>query len=207
MVEAQAIAIAKASGHSVTGEQDELKLDGIVGHRDCVIDGCIVDVKSSATQGMAKFETGSIEQDDLFGYLDQLDCYLLGSIDDPLVEVKDKAYLFAIDKTLGHMALHEHRLTDERTRTLRERIERYKRIVVLEKPPTCNCGTVSDGEAGNIRLDIRASYSPYKHICFPQLRTFLYAKGPVFLTRMIKRPFNAKGPIAEVDKFGNFVYN
>src|SRR6266849_6159935 len=40
--------MAKAAGHEVLGEQDELTLDGVVGHRDCVIDGCIVDVKTTS---------------------------------------------------------------------------------------------------------------------------------------------------------------
>src|ERR1700755_3044191 len=39
ILEALVIAMAKAAGHEVTGEQDELTVDGIVGHRDCVIDG------------------------------------------------------------------------------------------------------------------------------------------------------------------------
>ena len=71
VIEALAISLAKAAGHSVVGEQDELRLDGIVGHRDCVIDGCIVDVKSASTISFNKFKTSTFT--DTFGYLDQLD--------------------------------------------------------------------------------------------------------------------------------------
>ena len=43
MIEGLAIGLAKASGHEVLGEQDEIYVDGIRGpHRDCVIDGCVV---------------------------------------------------------------------------------------------------------------------------------------------------------------------
>lgn len=205
-IEALAIALAKSAGHLVTGEQDELVLDGIVGHRDCVIDGCIVDVKSAASRSFNKFKSGSIAQDDLFGYLDQLDCYVLSSRLDPLVTVKDKGYLLVIDKQLGHMCVYEHRVTSDREAILRERISRYKKIIRLEHAPPCECGTHTE-DNGNTILDTRASYSSFKHSCFPRLRTFLYAGGPVYMTRVVKRPFNNKGPIPEVDKVGNPVYN
>src|SRR6266478_4402450 len=77
MIEALAIVLAKASGHEVTGEQDELVLDGIVGHRDCVIDGCLVDVKSTSSRGLQKFKSPQFALLDDFGYLDQLDGYVV----------------------------------------------------------------------------------------------------------------------------------
>jgi len=199
IIEAQAIMLAKAAGHEVTGEQDAVSVDGIVGHRDCVIDGCIVDVKSAASRSFTKFKDGSIRQDDPFGYLDQLDGYLCGSLQDPLVRVKDRAYLLAIDKQLGHMVLYEHGFREEH---IRERIKGYRRIISSDIRPTCNCGTLSDGKSGNIKLDTKASYSPYKYCCFPNLRTFLYASGPIYLTKVVRKP-----DVMEVDKHGKMVYN
>lgn len=199
LIEALAIAMAKAAGHEVTGEQDELIVDGIKGHRDCVIDGCVVDVKSCSSMAFLKFKDGSIAANDTFGYLDQLDGYLVGSLDDDLVRVKDRAYLWAIDKQLGRMCLYEHRL---RENSIRARIKEYKEIVALPEPPRCTCGTISDGKAGNIKLDTRASYSSYKHFCFPKLRTFLYASGPVYLSKVVRKP-----DVPEVDKNGKIVYN
>lgn len=185
IIEHTLIGLAKAAGHSVTGEQDELTVDGITGHRDCVIDGAIVDIKSSSSRGFQKFKDKTIGQSDDFGYLDQLDGYLLGSQSDPLVTVKDRAYLLAIDKTLGHVVLYEHRL---RADSIRKRITHYKQIVTSSEPPTCTCGTVPDGKSGNVRLGTTASYSPFKHICFPRLRTFLYSSGPVYLTKVVRTP-------------------
>lgn len=204
IVEALAISLAKAAGHEVTGEQDELVVDGIVGHRDCVIDGCVVDVKSASSRSFQKFKDGSIRYSDDFGYLDQLDGYLVASLSDDLVRVKDRAYLLAIDKQLGHIALYEHHL---RADHIRQRIADYKAIVALDRPPACTCETIPDGESGNIKLGVTASYNSFKHCCWPHLRTFLYSDGPRYLTKVVKRPKNAKGPIPEVDKFGNFVYN
>lgn len=195
MIEALAVTLAKAAGHEVTGEQDELVLDGIVGHRDCVIDGCTVDVKSAATFSFNKFKGSSFL--DTFGYLDQLDGYILASKDDPLVRLKDGGFLFVIDKQLGHMHLYEHHTTEDRANILKARIKHYKAIVANPIPPACECGTQVESN-GNIRLDLKASYSPFKKCCFPLLRTFLYASGPVFLTKVVKRPFNKDGPIPEV---------
>ena len=188
ILEALVIALAKASGHDVQGEQDELELDGIVGHRDCVIDGCIVDVKSSATRSFQKFKDKTIKESDSFGYLDQLDGYVVASRNDPLVTNKRYGYLLAIDKQLGHMVTYKHEVTDERERKLRQRIDLYKRIVAQAEPPACECGTTPSGSSGNIQLDVKASYSAYKHCCFPHLRTFLYSSGPVYLTKVVRTP-------------------
>lgn len=185
ILEALALTLARAAGHEVTGEQDELILDGIVGHRDCVIDGCVVDVKSSASRSFQKFKGTNFEQDDSFGYLDQLDGYVVASHEDPLVRVKDKGYILAIDKQLGHMALYEHTIRQE---SIKDRISSFKSIVARDTAPACECRTVPDGKSGNMRLDTKASYSPYKHSCFPLLRTFLYSGGPVYLSKVVKVP-------------------
>ena len=198
ILEAQTIALAKAAGHEVTGEQDEVEVDGILGHRDCVIDGCIVDVKSSSSRGFDKFKNGTIAQDDDFGYLDQLDGYLVGSLNDPLVRVKDRAYLLAIDKQLGHMVIYEHKI---REASIRARIQEAKAIVELHGPPPCQCETIPDGASGNIRLGVKASYSPFKHQCFPNLRTFLYANGPRYLTQVVRKP-----DVMEIDKDGKAIF-
>lgn len=198
VIEALVIAMAKAAGHEVTGEQDAVYVDGIRGSRDCVIDGCVVDVKSASSMAYQKFKTGSIRMDDPFGYLAQLDGYVVGSLDDPLVRVKDRGYLLAVDKTLGHMCTYEHKVRPE---FIKARIGEYKSIVELSEAPACTCGTIADGKSGNIKLDMRASYSPQKHLCFPNLRTFLYASGPVYLTKVVRRP-----EVTEVDKNGKIVY-
>lgn len=209
LIEAQTIALAKAAGHTVTGEQDVLELDGIVGHRDCVIDGVTVDVKSSASKSFDKFKGRNFQESDTFGYLDQLDGYVLAAAADPLVHVKNRGCLLAIDKQLGHMCLYEHEVTPDREETLRQRIKMYKTVAESHQPPPCTCGTRPDGASGNISLDVKASYSPYKYCCFPNLRTFLYANGPVYLTKVERRPYDPirRRYIPEVDKNGNYVYN
>lgn len=202
MIEALALAMAKAAGHSVLGEQDELQLLGVKGHRDCVLDGCIVDVKSANSLSFQKIQNKAVMEDYfLRKYLDQLDSYAVASADDGLVHVKDKAYLFAIDKTLGHMTLYEHRVRPDH---IKQRVADYKAIVASEHPPACTCKTMPFGASGNICLDTPASYNPFKYYCFPHLRKFLYKGKPVYLTRVTRMP---KDHILEVDQHGNIVYN
>lgn len=199
ILEALAITVAKGCGHEVVGEQDELRVDGIVGHRDCIIDGCLFDIKSSSSRGMAKFQNGTLWQDDSFGYLEQLDGYLCGSLGDPLLKVKDRAYILAIDLQLGHMCTYEHKYREDH---ILRRVREYKQIVGRTVPPKCECRSVADGESGNYKLDVPASYSAYKYACNPALRTFLYANGPRFLTKVVRRPL---AHVIEIDKHGNRV--
>lgn len=199
ILEALVITLAKAAGHEVTGEQDELCVDGIVGHRDCVIDGCLLDVKSCSSRSFIKIRSGDLAMDDSFGYLDQLDGYLVGSSNDALVREKHKGYILAVDKQLGHVCLYEHHL---RETSIRARISSHKQVVALAEAPACQCGTVPDGKSGNVKLDTKASYNSYKYCCNPKLRTFRYANGPIFLTEVKRKP-----DVTEVDRYGQVVYN
>jgi hypothetical protein len=201
-LETYAITLAKAAGHTVTGEQDELVVDGITGHRDCVIDGHIVDVKSTSSLGFKKFKEGTIAQDDSFGYLDQLDGYLLGSAGDDLVTNKTVGYLWAIDKQLGKMVLYEHVL---REASIRKRIRDFKSIVALDRAPGCTCETVPFGGSGNIALGVNAKYSEFRFECFPHLRTAIYSDGPIYFSHVAKWPVNKNGPLVEVDRYGVLV--
>lgn len=201
LLEAMVLEYAKLAGHEVTGEQDVLTLDGVQGHRDCVIDGCVTDIKSASSISFQKYKNGALSTNDTFGYLDQLDGYVVASIDDPLVKVKDRGYLLFVDKTLGKMHLHEHIIRES---SIRARIKAYRAIVESDTPPPCECRSVKDGESGNLKLDVLSSYNTYKHCCFPSLRTFLYSDGPRFLTKVVRRP---AAHILEVDKHGRVVYN
>lgn len=206
-LEAMVIALAKAAGHEVTGEQDELDVLGVKGHRDCVIDGAVVDVKSSAGHYFQKFKDGSIQGNDTFGYLDQLDGYLVGSADDDLVRIKDRAYLLAIDKHLGHMVIYEHHIRRDH---ILNRVANYKAIVARDTPPECTCETLSDGESGNVILGINASYSAFKFVCFPHLRTIVGGGGSGkvrHFVRLVKFPFYKGQPLIELDRHGRRVYN
>lgn len=198
MIESYALMLVKASGHSLEGMQDAVTVDGVTGHRDAVVDGCLVDVKSCNSLSFEKFKTRRIAEDDSFGYLDQLDGYSLGGLDDPLIRVKDKSYILAVDQVKGHIHLYEH----INRPSISERIKKYKEITSLNKPPACTCQTVEDGKSGNIKLGVKASYSRFKWECFPNLRCFIYSDGPRYLTKVVREP---REDVPEVDKHGNYI--
>jgi hypothetical protein len=203
IIEALILTLIKGSGHSVEGVGDAIILDGVTGHRDCVVDGATVDIKSVSSMQFPKYRDKTLGKDDMFGYLDQLDGYVVGSLHDPLVTVKDRGYILAIDKTLGKMALYEHVVRED---SIRSRIAAYKRIAESDTPPPCNCGVVADGAAGNLVLDTRAGYNNFKYACFPHLRTFLYSGGPRYFVKVVKQPMYRGEPLLEVDRAGNQVY-
>ena len=202
VLEALVITLAKAAGHKVEGEQGHVELDNIVGHTDCIIDGCVVDVKSASSRSFIKFKDRSIVQNDPFGYLSQLDGYVVGNRNNPLVTFKNTGYLLAVDKTLGHLCLYKHEVTNERERWLRDRIKAYKQIAAQAQPPSCECISIPHGTSGNLQLDTKAGYSAYKYCCKPGLRTFIYANGPAYLTKVVRKP-----DVPEIDRYGNAVYN
>jgi hypothetical protein len=193
IAEAMVIMLAKAAGHRVEGMQDRLEVEDVYGHRDVVIDGCLVDVKSCSSRSFDKFKDRSIAQDDPFGYLDQLDGYSRASLQDDLVRVKDKSYILALDLVKGHLFLYEH----TNRPTIVNRIREYKGIVAQATPPACTCRTVPEGKSGNMKLDTRASYSAYRFECFPLLRTFIYADGPKYLSKVERVP-----DVKEINRYG-----
>lgn len=176
--------LASLAGHDVTGEQDEVVVEGVTGHRDGVIDGTLVDAKSASSYSFQKFENHLVQDHDAFGYLTQLDTYLEGS-DDPLVRNKDEAAFLVIDKQLGKICLDKHP---------RKGVD-YKKMVAEKRamlgsnlPPARPYFPEPDGKSGNLKLGIACSYCSFKKECYPSLRTFIYANGPRFLTRVERVP-------------------
>lgn len=192
--EVYGLILAKAAGHRVEREQHEVTLSGVKGHIDCLIDGVLVDFKSCSRRQFDKYKSGSIAKDDPFGSLDQLDGYATALREDPCLLDKEHAYIFAFQKELGHACIYEHTCRPE---SIKARIVQYKCVVGMDEPPACECGTVDIGASGNVGLDTRASYSPFKWSCRPNLRCFLYATGPVYLTRVMRKP-----DVPEVDRYG-----
>lgn len=185
LVELLLLFLAEAAGHEVTGTQDEQEIEGIKGHRDAVIDGTIVDVKSASTYSFKKFAEGSLAENDSFGYIDQLQSYLYAGQTDDKVTDKDRGAFLVVDKTLGHICLDIH----ERKDIPYDRIYRYKKeLVNSDKVPPRGFAPVPEGKSGNEKLPVNCGYCEFKAKCWPNLRTFAYSGGPVFLTKVEKLP-------------------
>lgn len=187
ILEALLLFLAKESGHTVSHEQETVEVDGVVGHTDAVIDGVAVDVKSASTYAFQKFRTGSLREDDPFGYMEQLAGYstALGGL--------DGAFL-AIDKTLGHITLMQVDKEELAALDTRGRIEHLKEVIQSDDLPERCYEPVAHGESGNLALGVNCSYCPHKFKCWADandgvgLRTFVYSKGPVHLTHVEKEP-------------------
>lgn len=184
VIEHLMLMLIKASGHTVKGEQDELDINGLKGHRDAIVDGVLVDVKSASSFAFDKFAYGKLKDDDAFGYIDQLSLYLTASQDD--VSVKKQAAFIAVNKESGKLALDVHTLeSKDYTKELSA-----KRGMLAEPHPPERCySDVEDGKSGNRKLGVNCSYCPFKHTCWPGLRTFI-SKGqaPKYLTKVVREP-------------------
>lgn len=193
------VSLAKAAGHEVTGEQDRMEIDGIVGHRDCVIDGMTVDVKTASPFAFTKFANHELrgEGKDVFGYIEQLSSYVFAASADPLVTDKEQGAFLAVDKVSGKLCLDVYDFTEEITNKM-DNVNRVRTDVNGDEPPTRAFEPVPDGAAGNMKLPVNCSYCDHKKSCHPEVRTFLYSGGPRFLTEVAKLPMNKYGPIREV---------
>jgi len=188
ILESLLLSLAKAAGHDVTGEQTELHIAGIKGHRDAVIDGITVDVKSASGYGFKKFEEGNLRNDDPFGYISQLSSYVSAGnkLDAEGVHPSLGAFL-VVDKQSGKLCLDMYDLKQE-VRNKEEEVESLKQTVANGTPPPRGFDDVADGGSGNRKLGNVCSYCGFKQTCWPATRTFLYSNGPRFLTRVERLP-------------------
>lgn len=187
LIEAALIYLAKEAGHKVEDEQKEVKLAGVVGHIDCKIDGALVDAKSASTYAFKKFKYGTLEEDDPFGYMEQLGGYVIA-------EGADEGAFLAADKTLGHITLLRVPREKVEGLGLEKRIEHLKEMLESDElPPRCY-EPVPEGKSGNLALPIGCSYCADRFNCWSDanngigLRTFLYSTGPKHLTHVEKEP-------------------
>jgi len=185
LIELLTLFLVEASGHTVEGTQDTQVIEGVVGHRDGVIDGVLVDVKSASSRSFHKFKEGKLSEDDPFGYVDQLQAYLYAGQDDPIVTDKDRAAFLVVDKTLGHICLDVH----ERSEVPYDSIVRHKKEVVnSDELPERAFEDVPDGKSGNRKLATTCSYCAFKNSCWPDLKTYIYSNGPRYFTHVEKEP-------------------
>lgn len=186
ILESLLLFLAEQAGHKVEGSQDTVDLYGVKGHRDAIIDGRLVDVKSASTQAFRKFKDNNVYgESDSFGYQEQLNGYYQASLNDPLITDKDNISFLAIDKQFGHIALDTYAPSDI---DFESKIAHLRRIVSLLDPPARSFGSEPEGKSGNEKLGVYCSYCGFKKKCWPSMRTFLYSKGPVFLTRVVREP-------------------
>ena len=188
LLEALLLFAARIAGHDVSGEQDEASLHGVVGHRDAVIDGRLIDVKSASSYSFRKFANGDLHlgelSNDPFGYVDQIQGYAAAFSDDATVTDKENVSFLVIDKVTGDLTLDTHKVRERDWASIVGRKESMLRGPLPER----GFSDLPEGKSGNRRLGIECSYCQFKNECWPGLRTFVYSRRPIFLTRVVKEP-------------------
>lgn len=186
IIEQMLIFLARAAGHTVSAEQAEVVVDGVKGHIDADIDNVTVDVKSASTHAFRKFNDGTLAENDPFGYVEQLAGYCEA-------RSTDGAFL-AVDKQNGHIAYLPFTKDELKVFDVKSRIEYIKGVVESDEVPERCYPDEEDGKSGNRALGVNCSYCSHKNRCWADsngglgLRTFLYASGPKFLTRVVREP-------------------
>ena len=185
IVEAFMLFLAAESGHKVTNQQEEVKIEGITGHIDAMIDGAVVDVKSASTRAFRKFKTKTLLGNDPFGYIGQISGYMDAK------NVLEGGFL-AFDKSTGDITFM---MVDELTKiNATDRIKHLKEIISLDSPPDHCYEPVPLGVQGNYTLSISCSYCDYKNICWKDanngsgLRVFQYSNGLKYFTNVEIEP-------------------
>lgn len=188
VLESLVICLAKAAGHQVERQQEEVNVDGILGHIDGVVNGVLVDVKSCSPFSFNKFVDGSLleEGNDPFGYVGQLAGYAHA--------LNLSAAWIAIDKVSGGICVLK--LPQERIDAydVRGRIAEVRQVTSGRNEPEQCYPDEADGKSGNRKLGVGCSYCAYKFHCWREcndgqgLRTYYYANGPRYLTVVRKEP-------------------
>lgn len=180
--------LAREAGHEVGELQGKVEVNGVKGSKDAKIDGVVVDCKSASTHSFKKFKTGTLLEDDPFGYVEQLAGYSEGDPAKP-----DGAFL-AIDKTLGHITLLKLDRATLEAVNVPQLIEHKREVLAAPDPPERCYEPIPEGKSGNMVLDVGCNYCEHKFKCWQDannkvgLRTFLYYGGPKHFTHIEKEP-------------------
>ena len=179
------IFLTKLSGHSVTDEQKEVLVDGVLGHMDCKIDGEVIDIKTASGFGFKKFKNKTLAEDDPFGYVSQLAGY-------ERAEGTDNGGFLALNKESGELTLYQPEDLDKpNVNTLISNIES---ALKGDAPPDKCYKPIKSGSKGNMKLPMSCVYCSHKFICNADthdgegLRVFKYAKGLEYMTKVVSLP-------------------
>jgi len=188
ITEALVLALTRASGHTVTNEQKQVRVEGVKGHIDCDVDGFLLDVKSCSSYGFKKFKNNTLHEDDPFGYIGQIKAYAhaMG---------RTEYGWLAFDKQNGTLALLKY---DEAAKDapyakaidfdVAKRVRYLKKLVSEDSLPIRCYSPVPDGKSGNLKLPAGCSYCDFREQCWPDVRTYYYATGPRYLVHVEKEP-------------------
>ena len=196
ILEEAVLYMAEEAGHTVSHKQhrvehevDDWKLSGRI---DAIIDGTLIDVKSTSSFGYKRYKDGIDSTNDSFGYLQQLAFY--ANYGDYQSCWQGGTGFVWIDKQNGHIkytstALETSEVLEGRSRDIINAVTKHDEQLVprgFQPKPY--------GKSGNEALEMSCSYCAFKEECWKAsnngkgLRTFAYNQGPVSFTTVAREP-------------------
>ncbi len=213
IIEEMALAYVAAAGFHVTNKQalvtEKLpngwtirgRIDAVVADHGAIRAGArVVDVKSCSSAAMDGYlrKPGPLsEWDDHWGYISQLAFYDNNKDQVGLDDTSAGAEFLFIDKQNGRMLSKGYEApligyelgvgSDSWAQDIEEK----------GFAPVRGHSPQPEGTSGNMKLGTQCSYCAFKQKCWPGLRAFKYAKGPVFLTEVKTLPKVPEIPLVE----------
>jgi hypothetical protein len=187
IIEELILVLAQVAGHEVTGQQDRLKIAGLAGHRDAVIDGMTVDVKSASPYGFTKFVDSSLRDNDPFGSISQLSSYVYAAQNDPLVTNKTHGAFLVVNKSSGEIHLDVYDFSQEIEQKEFE-ISKVKNVVKGNIPDRPYEPEPESDTSPNTKLPKACGWCEFKKKCWPEARRFVYGKYDKYLIDVVKEP-------------------
>ena len=196
ILEEAVLYFAEEAGHTVSGLQARVEWEvvpnkwTVSGRIDAIIDGVLVDVKTTSTYGYKRYKDGITPANDSFGYLEQIGFYQhFNNFDD---NPSASGFLW-IDKGNGHIKYTEvvppskdH--IEQAALSIIEAVDKEEADVPRYYSPT------PYGKSGNMSLPMNCSYCAHKVKCWRDsnggqgLRGFVYNQGPVWFTEVAREP-------------------
>jgi len=186
------IFLVKEAGYKVADRQKRSSLFGVRGSQDCTINNTIVDIKSASPFSFAKFNNGTLADNDAFGYIGQISAYVQASEEEtPFEELETPGGFFVINKSDGQLCYLE--IDPLEQIDVRARIKEVQKFVKKDVPPA-RCYDVSQMRNGNEKLKSGCSYCDFRFHCYSDandgkgLRAFQYSDGVTYLTKVASTP-------------------
>ena len=199
IIEQLLVFFIKESGHTIEHMQEEVEIDGVLGHTDGVIDGVVSDIKTaSGFQFRSKWVTGALLKNtpdaDPFGYKAQISAYRAKLLEKYPDKVDSEYVAWPVfNKETGEIYVLKadfNSLIDPY-----QRIEHLKKVVTSDTPPIAKCyPDKPDGKSGNRTLHNNCTYCKFKKDCWKDsnegrgLRAFKYSNGTKYLTQIGSLP-------------------
>lgn len=194
ILEETVLYFAEEAGHTVTHQQErvETEIDGwtISGRIDAVIDGVLVDVKSTSSYGFKRYKDGIDPSNDSFGYLEQVGFY--GAYNTIVPEPIATGFVW-IDKQNGHIKFTD--CDPPNREDLEHKARSIIEVVDKEEEQVARGYSVKPyGKSGNMALPIGCSYCAFKDRCYKDsnnglgLKGYAYNQGPVWFTDVQREP-------------------